>query len=291
MNKFDNTYIDVSGKSPSEIYEIAKKYSEVSGIEINGEDGEDGCFDYEWEYLCCRLGGNFSYTIIYVTDKYLPENPKQITEEDLDDYLKLQEKAMNLFKPQTKVFPKDSQEAMEILEEAKKQGWGGLADSDCFNFVLEDKESLVIYFQGGCVEFDNAKDDSYPDYKTFKWPMKTPQELPEEFIITNADNLPVRQWLKDLGYTWSTGDDLTQYDLELSTLGCCYGNYKMEHSSLEFYKREFPDLPTITPNISVTGFDITYPTPEKSVKEIEIENMKKQIFEMQESLKKLESEG
>lgn len=181
---------------------------------------------------------------------------------------------MNKFIPQTKVFPKDSKEAVGILEEAKKQGWGGLADSDCFNFVLEDEKPLVIYFYGGYVSYDNAELDSEPDHKVFKWLTTDPQELPEEFIITNADNLAVRQWLKDLGYTWNSGDDLTEWHTTMSTL-VINGKGKFGWVIWEHVGVHHPHLPIITPKIGVTGFYITYPTPEKSVKEIEIENMKK----------------
>lgn len=214
MNKFDNTYINVSGKSPDEIYELAKKYSEVSGIGINSEDIRNDCFDLQWKYLCCASSGiDYECEGVYVNDytNDLPNNPKQITEEDLDKSLKQQEQSI--------------------------------------------------------------------------------KTLPEEFIITNADSLAVRKWLKDLGYTWASGGNLTNHILEEDVIAYMIEDGGFTKSPLEYYKEKYPNLPIITPKIGVTGFDITYPTPEKSVKEIEIENMKKQIFEMQESLKKLESEG
>ncbi len=115
--------------------------------------------------------------------------------------------------------------------------------------------------------------------------MQTDPELPEQFVITNADNLAVRQWLKDLGYTWCNGGSLTEHKLEAGTL-CCYGEYKMTCTSLEFYKRELPSRPVITPNLCITGFDITY--PETSPEDIKKEEIKSKIKALQEELSKLE---
>ena len=110
------------------------------------------------------------------------------------------------------------------------------------------------------------------------------KELPEEFIIVNADNMAVRQWLKDLGYKWCDGLDLTNSNVDEPVLAYFKGSKGIQYSPLEFYKREYPNIPVITPKIEVTGFDIEQPNHNQS----EIERMKKNIEELKASIKKLE---
>ena len=77
-----------------------------------------------------------------------------------------------IFKPYTKVFPKDSKEAAEILTQAKSQGWKGLADNTNFDFILEDDNDLVLYFHSNSLKlvgWDNKEHDSCPDYEVFNW--------------------------------------------------------------------------------------------------------------------------
>lgn len=201
---------------------------------------------------------------------------------------------MHTFKLNTKIFPKDKIEITDILDAALAQGWGGICKASNRDQIMSCDCSVVIYFDAynsrHIVSWDEVEKDNLA-YEVIEWSKNVPENtLPKEFVITNADNMAVRQWLKDLGYIWRDGRSLTGALLEKDTLSCGQENYEIGYGPLEFYKEHHRNLPIITPIISATGVEITHLKPNKSVKEIEIENMKKQIFEMQESLKKLEAE-
>ena len=119
-------------------------------------------------------------------------------------------------------------------------------------------------------------------------------QLPEEFIITGCDNLAVRQWLKDLGYEWNYGSDLTAYQIHHRNLASVKiwneGRKALIVDNLKNGKHEFEGLPIITPKIElkieVTGFDIEYPNQNQS----KIDQLQQQIDSLQEQINQLKGE-
>lgn len=184
-------------------------------------------------------------------------------------------------------------ERVEIQKWLESKGNGFVTTINYDSTIWEMYENEVTKLEGRHELEAYSTNNRTQELLTLMSEEKEMKELPEEFIVTNADNLAVRQWLKDLGYTWNSGQDLTYYRVNYKALA------RKSHCSAKCLVVCYPDsggsyqhegLPMITPKLSVTGFDISYPTPEKSAKDIEIENMERSIMEMQESLKKLKEQ-
>lgn len=96
-NPFINTYIDTSSYMEKDILPLAKKYSKASGLPLNTYDSDEGLFNNHYDYLACVSNTYAKYKSlsgITVTSLLSHRNyivntlkAKQITEQDLDDYL------------------------------------------------------------------------------------------------------------------------------------------------------------------------------------------------------------
>ena len=80
--------------------------------------------------------------------------------------------------------------------------------------------------------------------------------LPKNFILQNAHSLKVRQDLKDLGYTWSNGADLTNTLLYEDVL--IYSQNANGFNTLPTVAKAiemYPTFPIIILKTGIIGFD------------------------------------
>lgn len=219
-NPFIDTYICISNLSAEEIFLAAKKYSIVSGININSKDLEAGNFSKNWKYLACTNNLNTAkgYTGIYVTDNKstLPNHSKEITKEFLDHCLIPESKEItinqNLQQAQTEYPDFDFKISLKGMCEAEKvaakQWIKETALAKFNNPVLDTLELDAPYYW---VKKVNSKGVLHHSFKKSIFDDFGDNEIKLSF------STKVSSWSKDQSELWQRKTQLEEELAEINT--------------------------------------------------------------------------
>lgn len=139
----------------------------------------------------------------------------------------------------------------------------------------------------------------YKDFTTYNvhyWeePVMKPETPPFpdfDFKLSCGDRPEVRQWLKDNGCVWNSGDDLERCMLSCSNLYVTstfvttnlIGNDLLKIQLKAFEKNE---LPEVTPTLSVTGFTC----PEHEEKALHQQQQQRKIQKLEKTIQKAQEQ-
>lgn len=183
---FKNTYINVEGYSPERINKIAEKYSKASGYPLFGRLKDKANDEYEVDDIAIEVYREDIPEILLTTR---PESyAKEITEQDLDNYLQQKGNVMNYPTFDFKIDLSNMSDAekevakewLKSVAESRKMGLGALESEIYENYFWVNKEHSSVT-GGENYEFDFYQEDETTElFLTFSKPTITSWETPSK---------------------------------------------------------------------------------------------------------------